>query len=110
MLSRSLAVNSAWTLTNIWLVTLQWPLAAEIATWLVAGLQHLLSVASPIIELAVTRTIGIGKLVLDLLVVIAHAAPVVGVVLPMLDLHVVPVDVSVEVKVLIDIDVNVTVS
>jgi len=36
----------------------------------------------------------------------AHAAPVVGVVLPMLDFHVVSVDVPVEIIVLIDIDIN----
>ena len=78
MLSRPLALSSDWTLTEIWLVTLQWPLAAEIAAWLVAGPQHRLSIASSIIELVVTRSdIGIGKLVPDLLVVIAHATPVI---------------------------------
>ena len=85
MLSRPLTLSSAWTLTEIWLVTLQRPLATKIATWLVAGFQHFLSTATMIVELAVS--LGVGKLVLDLLVVIAHAAPVVGVVLPMLDLR-----------------------
>ena len=77
------------------------------ATWLVAGLQDLLSTATAVVELPVTRPdIGIGKLVLDLLVVIAHAAPVMGVVLPIPAVHVVPVDVHV----LVDIDVNVAVT
>jgi hypothetical protein len=79
MLSRPLALSSARTLTDIWLVTLERPLAAEVA--------------------------ALGKLVLDLLVFIAHAAPVIGVVLPMLDTHVVSIYVPVEVKILIDIDV-----
>ena len=111
MLSRPLALSSAWTLTDIWLVTLQRPFAAEIAAaWLVTRLQHLLSVATPIIELAVTRPVtGIGKPMLDPLVVITHAASVVGVVLPVLDAHVVPIDVPVEVKILIDIDIDVAV-
>ena len=51
MLSRPVA----WTFTNIWLVTVEWSLAAEIAAaWLVTRLQHLLPVATPIVELAVT--------------------------------------------------------
>jgi hypothetical protein len=100
----------AWTFTNIWLVTVEWSLAAEIATaWLVTRLQHLLPVATPIIELAVTRPVGIGKPMLDPLVFITHAAPVVGVMIPVLDVHIVPIDPPVEVKILIDIDIDVAV-
>ena len=109
MLSRPFAVGCAWTFTNIWLVPLAWPLAAEIAAWLVTRLQHLLSVATPIVELAVTD-VGIGELVLDLLIVVTHAAPVLWVVLPVLDAHVVPIHVPVEVKILIDIDIYIAVS
>ena len=107
MLSRPVAVNTARTFTNIWLVTVEWSLAAEIAAaWLVTRLQHLLSVATPIIELAVTRPVGTGKSMLDPLVFITHAAPVVGIMIPVLDAHVVPIHVPVEVKILIDIDVK----
>lgn len=84
-------------------------MAAKIATWLVTRLQHLLSVATPVIELAVTG-VGVGKLSLDLLVVVTHAAPVLCVVLPVLDFHIVPIDVPVEVEVLIDIDIDVAVT
>jgi hypothetical protein len=101
----------AWTFTNIWLVTVEWSLAAEIAAaWLVTRLQHLLPVATPIIELAVTRPVGTGKPMLDPFVFITHAAPVVGVMIPVLDVHIVPIDVPVEVKILIDIDINVAAS
>jgi len=104
MLSWPLSVGSAWTFTNIWLAPLEWPLATELVTWL----QHLLAVATPIIELAVTD-VGIGKLVLDLLIVVTHSAPVLWVVLPVLDAHVVPIHVPVEVKILIDIDIYIAV-
>ena len=66
-------------------------------------------VATPIIELAITR-IRVGKLILDLLIVVTHAVPVLCIVLPVLDAHVVPIHVPVEVKVLIDIDINVAVT
>src|SRR6478672_10165667 len=93
MLSRPFAVHAAWTITSIRSITMVWPLTAEIAACLVTRLQHLLSVATPIVEL----------------VVVTHATPVLCVVLPMLDAHIVPIHVPVEVKILIDIDVYVAV-
>jgi len=68
-----------------------------------------LSVATPIIELAVAD-IGIGKFILDLLVVVTHTSPVLCVVLPMLHPDIVPIHVPVEVKILVDIDIYVAVS
>src|SRR6476660_975861 len=108
MLSRPFAVHAAWTITSIRSITMVWPLTAEIAACLVTRLQDLLSVATPIVELAVAD-IGIGKLILDLLVVVTHATPVLCVVLPMLDARVVPIHMPVEVKILIDIDIYVAV-
>src|SRR6476660_4775954 len=107
MLSRPFAVHAAWTITSIRSITMVWPLTAEIAACLVTRLQHLLSVATPIVELAVTD-IGFGKLILDLLVVVTHATPVLCVVLPMLDAHIVPNHGTDEAKILIAIDVYVS--
>jgi hypothetical protein len=49
----------------------------------VPGLQHLLAAATTVVELAVAGPdIGLGIFVADVLVGVAHAAPVTGIVLP----------------------------